>query len=94
MVQQILNPDIKLLSESQDSTSGPCLPRGCNKTQGRALRAQHLSLADHEAILDEIQRREVINFVEENDDFLVVSDEDPHSDSDDNSENDSDNYYV
>jgi hypothetical protein len=51
-----------------DSKNGPKLPAVCNKKQARELGAKLLLIADHNALLDEMQR----HFLEENDDFMEV----------------------
>jgi hypothetical protein len=54
--------------------AGPHLPRSSRQGRTQLVGAQHLSLADHEAILlDEMQQKEAIDFAEENDDILEAS---------------------
>jgi hypothetical protein len=89
-LSQILHPNLKLVPESPDSNNGPKLPAGCNKKQARELGTKLLLIADHNALLDEMQRHDVIDFLEEKDGFMEVSDEYPHSDSENDSD-DSDN---
>jgi hypothetical protein len=82
-VSQILLVGLSLLAESE---LGPTLPSGCNRRQAREKGARLLTAVDHGRLLDEIQRRQVVDFVEETDDIMEVSDDDASIQSENESE--------
>ena len=69
-------------------TEGIILPKTCNQSQARMLEAQKVML--HKSLLDEITRRDVIKFVEEEDDVMDCSNDDALVTSD--KESDLDNF--
>lgn len=64
----------------------------CNRSQARTLQAR--KVLSHESLLDEITRRDVIEFIEDEDDVLERSDDDAPVTSDEESDSDSSENIV
>ena len=60
-VHQVVAPDLKLAPISAQNK----LPNTCDKKNATKLKAEKLSNADHEAIMEEIRRRDVLEYEEE-----------------------------
>jgi hypothetical protein len=67
---QRLSSNVRLVEESE--AEGFMLPKTCNRSQARRLQGR--KVMSHESLLDEITRRDVIEFIEEEDDVLEHSD--------------------
>jgi hypothetical protein len=87
---QVLASDVRLVEES--AVEEILLPKTCNRSQARTLEARKVIC--HEALLDEITRRDVIEFVEEEDDVMDRSDDDVLVSSDKESDSDSSKIIV
>jgi hypothetical protein len=86
-VRQVVAPNIALMPISRSCE----LPNTCNKQGAIRRGAKHISLNQHEAILEEISRREALDYDEE----VRTVDEDDRSSctlssSDDDDENSAD----
>jgi septum formation inhibitor-activating ATPase MinD len=69
---QVLASDVRLVEESD--AEGIKLTKICNRSQAQTLQAR--KVLSHQSLLDEITRRDVIKFIEEEDDVLERSDND------------------
>ena len=81
---QVLASNVRLVEES--AAEEITLPKTCNRSQARTLQAR--KVLSHESLLDEITRRDVIEFIEEEDDVLERSDDDAPVTSDEESDSD------
>lgn len=87
---QVLASNVRLVEES--GAEGIALPKTCNRSQARTLQAR--KVLSHESLLDEITRRDVIEFIEDEDDVLERSDDDAPVTSDEESDSDSSENIV
>ena len=88
---QVLASNVRLVEES--GAEGIALvPKTCNRSQGQTLQAR--KVLSHESLLDEITRRDVIEFIVDEDDVLERSDDDAPVTSDKESDSDSSENIV
>ena len=87
---QVLAADVTLVEES--TANAIILPNTCNQREARMLGAR--KLVSHDSLLDEIMRRAVIKFVEEEDDVMDCSDDDDWVSSDEDSDSDTSEVSV
>jgi hypothetical protein len=83
-LQQVILTDLVMYDESESSIF--CLPNTCNKREARVKGAQKVSEFDHDRLLDEISKMEVLDFVEDEDDIMDCSGSDGNQSMEDEEE--------